>query len=89
MKNILEKIKHIHVKIVLLRLVCLAAILGGAIGNLIDRIATGRVVDMICLDFIRFPVFNVADCFITCGCLALVVYILFSGRSKKIDEAEG
>ena len=69
--------------------ICLAAILGGAIGNLIDRIATGRVVDMICLDFIRFPVFNVADCFITCGCLALVVYILFSGRSKKIDEAEG
>ncbi|MDR0890482.1 MAG: signal peptidase II [Oscillospiraceae bacterium] len=62
---------------------CLAAIVGGAIGNLIDRIATGAVTDMICLDFISFPVFNVADCFVTCGCVLLFVYILFFDRKKE------
>lgn len=61
---------------------CLAAILGGGIGNLIDRLANGRVTDMICLDFVSFPVFNVADCFITVGCFALAVYVIFLDRSE-------
>ncbi len=61
---------------------CLAAILGGGIGNLIDRLANGRVTDMICLDFVNFPVFNVADCFITVGCFALIVYVIFLDRTE-------
>lgn len=61
---------------------CLAAILGGGIGNLIDRLTNGRVTDMICLDFVNFPVFNVADCFITVGCFALIVYVIFLDRTE-------
>lgn len=61
---------------------CLAAILGGGIGNLIDRLANSRVTDMICLDFVNFPVFNVADCFITVGCFALIVYVILLDRTE-------
>lgn len=63
--------------------VCLTAIVGGGVGNLIDRLTTGAVTDMICFDFIDFPVFNVADCFITVGCFALLVYILIFDRDVK------
>ena len=68
--------------------ICLAAIAGGGIGNMIDRLVSGSVTDMIKFDFVEFPVFNVADCFITVGCIALLVYILFFDREKK-HEAEG
>ena len=66
------------------RLLCLslAFVIGGGIGNMIDRLANGRVTDMICLDFINFPVFNVADCFITVGCFALIVYVIFLDRTE-------
>ena len=49
---------------------CIAAIYGGGLGNMIDRVRLGFVVDMIETEFMKFPVFNVADCFITCGCIA-------------------
>ena len=56
---------------------CIAAIYGGGLGNMIDRIRLGYVVDMIETEFMDFPVFNVADCFICCGCIALIVHLLF------------
>lgn len=59
---------------------CLAAIWGGGVGNAIDRIHLGYVVDMIEVEFMRFAVFNVADIFITCGCIALIIYVLFFDR---------
>ena len=61
----------------------LSFIAGGAIGNLIDRIRLGFVVDMICVDFIDFPVFNVADCFVVCGAILLVIYTFFFDKPKK------
>ena len=66
-------------------LFCMAAILGGAVGNAVDRIFRGgRVIDMIEFDFWQsFPTFNVADCFITVGCAALVVYILFFDKETS------
>lgn len=67
---------------------CLAFIAGGGIGNMIDRLVSGSVTDMIKFDFVEFPVFNVADCFITVGCAALLIYILFFDREKK-HEADG
>ena len=67
---------------------CLAFIAGGGIGNMIDRLISGSVTDMIKFDFVEFPVFNVADCFITVGCAALLIYILFFDRRKK-HEADG
>lgn len=67
---------------------CIVVILAGGISNnLIDRIKFGYVVDMIELDFINFPVFNLADCFITCGCFLLLFHLIFFNRdfwnSKK------
>lgn len=59
---------------------CVAAIYGGGLANMIDRLRLGYVVDMIEVEFIRFPVFNVADCFITCGCIALLVHLIFFNR---------
>ena len=59
---------------------CVAAIYGGGLANMIDRLRLGYVVDMIEAEFIRFPVFNVADCFITCGCVALLVHLIFFNR---------
>ena len=54
---------------------CIAAIYAGGLGNMIDRIRLGYVVDMIQTEFIDFPVFNVADCFITCGCILLIGHL--------------
>lgn len=61
----------------------LAAVGGGALGNAVDRALTGRVTDMIEPLFIDFAVFNVADCFITCGAIFLVVYVLFFDGKKE------
>ena len=63
---------------------CIAAITGGAVGNLIDRIATGQVVDMICVPW--FSTFNVADMFITVGAVVLIAYILFQDREFLSDK---
>ena len=65
---------------------CIASIYGGGLGNMIDRIRLGYVVDMIETTFIDFPVFNVADCFITCGCIALVVSLAFCNKGFWKDE---
>jgi hypothetical protein len=52
-------------------------VLGGAVGNFIDRLAVGEVVDMFEFEFVNFAIFNVADIFITLGgvvfCLAFIV----------------
>ena len=54
---------------------CIFAVYGGGLGNMIDRLRLGYVVDMIETDFMTFPVFNVADCFITCGCILLIGHL--------------
>ena len=65
---------------------CIAAIYGGGLGNVIDRVRLGYVVDMIEVDFMNFPVFNVADCFITCGCIALIVHMVFFNKEFWKEE---
>ena len=59
-------------------------VVGGGVGNLIDRIRTGAVVDMISIPW--FSTFNVADLFITFGALILVVYILVKDKALLADE---
>lgn len=59
---------------------CIAVVYAGGLGNIIDRIRLGYVVDMIEVEFIDFPVFNLADCCITCGCIALIVHLVFFNR---------
>ena len=59
---------------------CIAAIYGGGLGNMIDRVRLGYVVDMIETTFVVFPVFNVADCFITCGCILLMTHLILFNK---------
>ena len=58
-------------------LLIVAGVTGGAIGNLIDRVFRTFVVDFIYVSVIRFPVFNVADSFVTVGCILLAALLLF------------
>ncbi len=56
--------------------ICIALIVGGAVGNLIDRIKLGYVVDFI--HFVIFPpVFNIADAAIVCGAILLSILMIF------------
>ena len=65
---------------------CIAAIYGGGLGNMVDRLRLGYVVDMLETEFIDFPIFNVADCFITCGCIALMVSLFFFNKQFWKEE---
>lgn len=58
------------------QLVLLGGIVGGTIGNFIDRVVNGYVVDFIDCRFIDFAVFNVADIFLTCCVILYVIYLL-------------
>ncbi|MEE8360467.1 MAG: signal peptidase II [Candidatus Omnitrophota bacterium] len=57
-----------------------ALVLGGVLGNLIDRIIFGHVVDFI--DLRVWPVFNIADSAITCG-IALIIFKIFTGKRES------
>lgn len=65
-------IKHIRGSLWLLS--SLSLVIAGGMGNFIDRIRLGYVVDMFHLDFIDFPVFNVADMCLTVGVVVLFIY---------------
>lgn len=68
--------------------ISLALMLSGAIGNVIDRIFKGYVVDFIETTFIKFPVFNIADIAITIGASLIIIYVLFFEKSKNTDDQE-
>ena len=61
-------------------------ILGGGIGNMIDRIFRGYVVDMFDLLFMSYPIFNLADCFVVVGAILGAVYYLW--LYEKYDKKE-
>ena len=73
--------------------ISLVACIGGTIGNFIDRVKQGYVVDMFETLFVEFPIFNIADIFLTLGCIALGVYILFlydrSAANERMPDKEG
>lgn len=70
----------------------MSLIIGGAVGNMIDRVFRGYVIDFLEFTFIDFPVFNVADICVTVGTVILFVYIafidktLFAGKKKPTNE---
>ncbi|MBQ8897759.1 MAG: signal peptidase II [Clostridia bacterium] len=66
--------------------VSLAACIGGTIGNFIDRVRQGYVVDMFETLFVEYPIFNVADICLTLGCIVLGVYILFLHDGSAAEE---
>ena len=63
-----------------------AVVFAGGLGNMFDRLRLGYVVDMISTDFMNFPVFNVADIFITCGCILLMLHLIFFNKEFWKDE---
>lgn len=66
-------------------LVALTMVIGGAIGNMYDRIVLGYVVDYFDFRLINFAVFNVADVFVVCGSILLGIYLVFiEGKDKPI-----
>lgn len=58
-------------------------LVSGALGNFIDRIFRGFVVDFFDFCLIHFPIFNVADCFVVIGAVMLAVYLIFSEYRKE------
>lgn len=67
----------------------LTVILGGGLGNLIDRVRLGYVVDMFHLQFMEYPVFNIADIFVVCGTIGFAAYYLLLHdklTAKKTEE---
>lgn len=64
----------------------ISMIAGGAIGNFIDRLRLGYVVDFIDVrfgSFYNFPIFNIADSFVVCGTILMIVLILFNKFEKS------
>ena len=66
----------------------LAMIVGGGIGNQIDRIANGYVVDFLEFLFMDFAIFNVADCFVTVGAFLVIFDLLFIDRHYLLEETD-
>ena len=64
----------------------IVAIYAGGIGNMIDRLRFGYVIDMIEVEFMNFAVFNIADSFITCGCILLFAHLAFFNKEFWKDE---
>ena len=65
-------------------------ILSGGLGNIIDRVRLGYVVDMFDFQFMNYPVFNVADIAVVCGAvLAAVYYLWFYEKYDKKDRQDG
>lgn len=63
--------------------VSISMLIGGGIGNMIDRIFRGYVIDFFKFLFVKFAVFNVADCFVTVGAVLLSVYLIFIFDDKS------
>ncbi len=72
--------------------VALSFIIGGGIGNMIDRIRLGYVIDFIDCRFIDFYVFNIADSFVCVGCAMYIIGIIYEEvrayRAKKLARVE-
>ena len=61
----------------------LSFVLAGAIGNFIDRVRLGYVVDMLQTDFMNFPIFNVADSTLVVGVICIFIYLILKKKAAK------
>ncbi len=57
----------------------------GAIGNTIDRVSQGYVVDFLYIQLIDFPIFNVADCYVSCSAVILIFLLLFYYKDEELE----
>ena len=63
----------------------LLLVASGAVGNMIDRVSQGYVVDFFYFRLINFPVFNVADCYVTISAAALIILFLFYYKDSDLE----
>ena len=68
--------------------VILSVLLAGAVGNLIDRVRLGYVVDMFNLQFMNYPVFNIADILVVIGAIGFAAYYLLLDDKVQKKKAE-
>lgn len=61
----------------------LTLILAGALGNFIDRVRLGYVIDMFQTDFMNFPIFNVADISLVIGVICVLIYIILDEKEQR------
>lgn len=67
----------------------LVLLTAGALGNLIDRLRLEYVVDFIQFEFIEFPIFNVADCYVTVSAFVLIIVLMFFLKEEDLKEIKG
>lgn len=81
--NIAENSRYLPVRI------CLIFLLAGALGNMIDRIVLGYVIDFLYFKLINFPVFNVADMYVTISMIVLLLLVIFKYNTDDLDVMLG
>lgn len=64
--------------------ICLVFILAGGLGNLVDRILNGYVIDFFYFSLINFPIFNVADCYVTISMIFLIYLVIFYYKDNEL-----
>lgn len=79
---------HDNKKYRLLR-ISLIILISGALGNMIDRIKLGYVIDFFDVDFMDFPVFNVADIYVVISMIALFLLLMFKYDNDEFEEILG
>ena len=65
--------------------VLMVFIFAGGIGNMIDRVRVHYVIDFLYFKFINFPIFNVADIYVTCSIIILCIYIMFFISEEEMN----
>ena len=66
--------------------ICAVLIMAGAYGNCIDRIRYGYVVDFFYFKLIDFPIFNVADIYVTVSVAAVIILLFFYYKEEDLDR---
>jgi len=64
---------------------CAILLIAGAVGNLIDRLRWGFVVDFLFLEIINFPIFNVADMYVVISCILFAILVLFFYKDHELE----
>jgi signal peptidase II len=96
--NTLIEKNEINGRVFTLFEIALVLLISGAVGNMTDRIVHGFVIDFLYFKLINFPIFNVADCYVTVSCVFLIILCafvikdedfskIFNLKDKKISDA--
>lgn len=72
----------------LLSTIAWGLVLGGTVGNFADRMSLGYVLDFIRLDFVNFPIFNIADLCINTGAALIIIYMFIDSDGKTSQKPE-